>query len=288
MRLLLSVSIMLFALNTFAGGPWVKEKNNGILINSISTVIYKTMSSSTGSGINLPRRVSDISQQNYLEFGITNSLTMIANLELKYVGTSSKVFTTSDFNTVLPNDKLFGIGNSSIGFKYGITKSKFLFSISYTTEFPNAGSNNVSGLRTGAPTWGFVPGVHLGQGFSKGVYYYVEGYFVARNKWSHEWRVNAEVGYTFKRPLTMALFLSSKQSLGNKATNDDPNYIHTGLFLNNQEFIAWNFKFMHDINDKMGIMTSLAGGFTTRLIARTPVISGGFYFQWDKQTVIAN
>lgn len=282
MKNFLAVALLLFSLNSFAGGPWVKEKNDGIIISSLSTVIYKSMSSSTGSGLTLPRRVSDISQQNYLEFGITNSLTLIANLELKYVGTSSKLYPTDDFGLSILSGKLFGIGNSSVGFKYGITKEKFLFSLSYTTEFPNIGEKEALGLRTGAPTWGFVPGVHLGQGFDKRVYYFVEGYFVARNEWSHEWRVNAEVGYTFKKPLTMALFLSARQSLNNANPEDNASFRQTGLFLNNQEFIAWNFKFMYDINDRMGLMTSLAGGFTTRLIARTPVISAGFYFQWKK------
>jgi hypothetical protein len=46
--------------------------------------------------------------------------------------------------------------------------------------------------------------------------------------------------------------------------------------------MAWSFKFSHDLSENWGWNTALAGGFRTEFIARTPVISAGFYYKWAK------
>jgi len=46
--------------------------------------------------------------------------------------------------------------------------------------------------------------------------------------------------------------------------------------------MAWSFKLTHELNDNWGWNTAFAGGIRTELIARTPVISAGFYYKWTK------
>lgn len=275
-----SILVLSTFFTTYAGGPWTPKKNHADFILTVSPVIYKSMSSIDGSGISLTRRVIDINSQLYIEYGITNSLAVIGNLNFKSVRTSSKTFPTSDFLTVLPSDRVFGLGNSGIGLKYNFVDKKVLFSLSYTTEFPYVGDNVAAGIRTGYDTYSFVPGVHFGQGFEKSVYYFVEAFFAARNNISHEWRLNTEVGYTFKKPITLALKVNLKQSLKNKTVIESPNYRYTGLYLNDEEFVAWSFNTIYKINSEWSFMAALAGGFKTKLIARTPVISAGVIWKF--------
>ena len=75
----------------------------------------------------------------------------------------------------------------------------------------------------------------------------------------------------------------SKESLKNRTVVESANYTHTGLYLNNQEYIVWNFKFFYEWKENMGFLASFGGGLTTELIARTPSISGGFYYRFGQK-----
>ncbi len=282
MRNICSVLIFIMAhALVYAGGPWTQKKGEGILIIGVSPVIYSTISGPGEGSADLPRRISEITTQAYVEYGIIDRLTLIGNLPLKYVGSASKLQETDDFVTNLPHGKLFGLSNSTLAAKYNITNQKFLFAASLGIEFPSIGDKLSRGLRTGYEAFTFIPMIHLGQGFSNGIYFFVEGGYGVRNKLSDEWRLSTELGYSFKKPLIMALSLNVKESIKNRSSFDDnANYLHTGLYLNEQEYVSWSFKFIHEVNDHWGWNAALSGGFRTELIALTPVISGGFYYKW--------
>ena len=83
----------------------------------------------------------------------------------------------------------------------------------------------------------------------------------------------------------MAIFVAVKESLKNKNIQDGANYYQTGLFLPDQEFISWSIKFIYRVKDHIGITTALSGGARTEKIARTPVISAGFYIKWKEKMI---
>jgi hypothetical protein len=284
----LSLLFILFSTQCLmAGGPWTQPKNEGIVIGNISPVIYRTYSSSGSGGLGMWRRVTQVSNQAYFELGLTDQLMLLGNLSLVYAGTSPKTFQTTDFNTLLAPGRVFGMGNSSIGMKYRFTKKSFLFAMSFQVEFPGSTEKSINGLRTGYDAWTFLPGIHMGQGFSNGIYYFVEGSFGGHTRLSDEYRLQGEFGYHFKKPLILAVTVHVKQSLKNKTPSDSPNYQQTGLYLNDQEYISWAFKFTQELSDKFGWNTALAGGFHTELIARTPVISFGMYYKWKAKPYVA-
>jgi hypothetical protein len=289
MKLFFSLFITLIFFNSilFAGGPWTQKQGEGIVLVGVSPVIYSSMSSNGAGRINLNRRVSDITTQTYVEYGIKDKLTFIGNLSLKYVGTSKKTFDSGDFLATLPSGKLFGLGNITASLKYNFVNKKVLFSGSAGIETANLGSQPATGLRTGLEAWTFVPMLHFGQGFGNGIYYFVEAGYGARNKFSDDWRVTGEFGYQMRKPLTLAVNISLKQSVKNRSPFDEANFRQTGLYLNNQEYMAWSFKFTHELNENWGWNTALAGGFRTEFIARTPVISAGFYYKWKPTEVEA-
>jgi len=63
----------------------------------------------------------------------------------------------------------------------------------------------------------------------------------------------------------IAILLDARQSINNGSRNDaDPglsNNLQTGLYLNDQQYFAWAFKFSYNINKRLGINLYLGGGF---------------------------
>lgn len=279
-KLLLICLLFSLGFGAYAGGPWTQQKRHLLLISGVSPVIYSLTSRTESGRLMLPRRVIDISWQQYMEYGITNKLTLVANINLKYVGSSQMLRKESSFNENLAYGRLGGLGNSLIGLKYGITKKKLLFSFSGNVETYALGVQKYLGLRTGYEDWGFIPGIHLGKSFKNNTYFFMEAYYVARTKLSDEWRANAEFGYTFKKPFIMAFNVSLKESLRNREVEDESNFEQTGLYLNNQEYLAWYVKFMYKKSEQFGVVASLSGGIRTERIALTPVISLGIQYKW--------
>jgi len=214
---------------------------------------------------------------------------------LKYVGTSSgDPFDTDDFpmSGANPPGKAFGMGNSSIGLKYRFTDyaRNLLFSSSFSIEVPGSADKSQEGLRSGYDGWTILPGIHIGNGYANGIYFFVEGQFGARfsesDRLSHEYRINGEIGYDFQKPLIMAIGINVRQSLNNRISESHQSaYKQTGLYLNNQEYIAWSVKFIYNFTENFGLTTALSGGATTKLIARTPVVSFGLFYNWKERVV---
>jgi hypothetical protein len=230
----------------------------------------------------LPRRVTDVNSQLYIEHGLIKHLAIFANLNFKVVRTSSQSYETDDFSFTLPNGGLAGLGNSTIGLKYNLLNKSLLVSLSHAVEFQSLGDNIDRGLRTGYNTYAFVSGVHLGQSFAKNFYYALEAFYAPRNRLSDEWRLNAELGYSFKKPLILAFKVNVRESFRNKIVEESTNYLSTGLYLNNQEYVAWNVSIIQDKHPKVTLIYALSGGFTTSLIARTPVFTFGLLWNIER------
>ena len=130
MKTLIGMLALMFCFSSHlkAGGPWTQKQGDGLVLVGLSPVIYNSMSSNGLGRINLYRRVTDITAQTYVEYGLKDNLTFIGNLSLKYVSSSSKTFTTDDFIAPLPSGKLFGLGNSTVPIKYNLVNKKVLFS----------------------------------------------------------------------------------------------------------------------------------------------------------------
>ncbi|MDZ4846566.1 MAG: hypothetical protein SH857_13585 [Chitinophagales bacterium] len=270
-----------------AGGPWTPQKHKGIFIASVSPNIYKNISGDSG-GLALQRRVSDITTQFYVEYGITNKLALTANFPLKYVQTGRSIEGSDDFNDTLPAGRMAGYGNPEAELKYQFVNKKIILAGACKVEAPVTQYNNSNALRTGYDTWSFIPTVYMGHSFSSRLYIQGMAAFAFRiNDYSDEWRAAVEVGYKLKRPFWIALFLQARQSINNGSRNDadllTSNNLHTGLYMNDQQYFAWEFKFSYAFNPRLGINWALAGGLTTRYIARTPAFSFGVYYNWAEK-----
>lgn len=287
-QLVIILPLLLVYQQSMAGGPWTQPKHKGIFIANVSPNIYSTISGKSG-GIALNRRVTDLTTQFYVEYGIINSLTLIANLPLKYERTGNSVRSGGDFAQTLPASWVFGVGNASVELKVkAFHKNRFASAVSFGVETPSPWYENATGLRMGYDCWSLLPTIHLGGGITERLYVQGSATFAVRtNNYSHEWRAAAEIGYRLKKkPLWLAFLLQAKQSIRNGSRNDanilTSNNLQTGLYLNDEGYWAWAFKMAYNINNRLGINVALAGGITTTYIARTPAISAGVFYDWSK------
>ena len=270
-----------------AGGPWTPWKHKGIFIGSVSPVVYRTISDNNG-GLTLHRRVSDIAVQIYGEYGITDELAVVLNWPFKYVRTGTTVLNDGELNDTLPSGRMICRGNIEMELKYKFyQKNKLVITGGLKGEAPTTKYREETGLRTGYECWSVIPTIHLGVGISERIYTQFMGAFAFRtNDYSDEWRAAVEVGYKLKKPFWIAVLVQARQSLKNGSRDDADlslsNNLHTGLYLNDEQYYAWAFKFSYNINERLGVNWSLGGGIKTLYIARTPAFSFGIFYDWQQ------
>ena len=279
--------ISTLSFSAIAGGPWTPVKGAGTFIPSVSPNIYSTISG-RNQRIDLNRRVSDVSFQFYTEYGITDNFALVANVPFKYVRTSKKILQSDFFPDTLVNGGLFSLGNIEFELKYKVVDvDGFTMAVGFQTMLPVNSTNAAAGLRTGYNTWGFMPRLHIGTGFSDRFYgQYMGGFNWRNNNYSDEWYASVEFGGKSKdHKFFYAILVQAKQSLNNGSRNDAniflTNSLHTGLYMNDEEYWAWSFKFANQLSDKLLINYSIGGGIVTRYIARTPAFTVGVIYNWD-------
>ena len=277
--------LMLAAYSSQAGGPWVLAKKKGffqiqatIPIGSYSRLFHRD---GIASDIHLHRGVTDTHLQAYLEYGLTNKLTIVTTLPFKYVETSSDLNSggNSDFNEALNAGSLSGIGNASFALKHQVINKKWVGSVSAKYEFNSARTNLNKGLATGYQANALSSFVHLGKSFKGDAYFFTEmGGTIRENDYSDEWQVSTEVGKKVKT-LWTAFVLDYKRSLrnGNKI---DPSLDQTGLYTNNQEYFAFGFKVAKEFENGNGINLSSFGAFSGHNVAHLATVNIGWFKKW--------
>lgn len=61
--------------------------------------------------------------------------------------------------------------------------------------------------------------------------------------------------------------------------------VQTGLYVNNQNFVALSFKAAVPISDYVGLNLSLSGGIWANNVQQGPNIGIGVYYKWKKKTI---
>jgi hypothetical protein len=108
-------SILIFSSYSFAGGPWPAGKKHGYAQLALTLNRYDRLimpSSSNLYGKRLLRSVTDNTLQAYGEYGMTDKLTFVSSVPLKFLATSKAALPNADaFSTLLPSGSLVGLGN---------------------------------------------------------------------------------------------------------------------------------------------------------------------------------
>ena len=269
----------------YAGGPWVVGKKKGFfqLQATIPIGLYSRLFHREGleKDIYLHRGVTDTHFQAYLEYGLTDKLTLISQLPFKYVATSQKVNNLQriEFEDILEAGSLAALGNASLGLKQELFNKKWVGAISARYEFNTSTTDLETGLATGYSAGAISSFFHVGKSLKKDSYFFVEiGGTKRGGNFSDEIQMIGEIGKQMGKVWT-AVVLDYKRSLRNgDLVTAELN--QTGLYTNNQEYFAFGGKIAKDLKNKNGINFSALGAFSGHSVAHLASVNIGWYKKW--------
>jgi len=98
-------------------GVLASQKDSGYAQLGFTYVGYSSFYNHEGKITSLRRPVTDFTSQLYLDYGLTDRLTMTANLPFKYVSTADRISSadTTYFQDTIQSGSLFGLNNVMLG-----------------------------------------------------------------------------------------------------------------------------------------------------------------------------
>ncbi|MEM7101967.1 MAG: hypothetical protein AAF502_02475 [Bacteroidota bacterium] len=282
LRIIFTLGCFIFLTTfAFAQSAWTQPKGGGFAQLGLTSIPkYSSIYTQDGESFNTSREISDKTIQLYGEYGIRDKTTIILAVPLKIVqaGDSSDV---ADLPISIQDGTLFGFGNIEIGVRQKLYSGKFELSVQVKGELGTGSFDQPTGLRTGFDTWGLQSLISIGTGIDDGyVFGYVGGGF-RTGSYSSYFKTGLEGGYTFFDRVTLAVFLDVLTSFKDGNRFDPIQNIETGLYLNDQQYVAYGFKVLGQITDLIGVSAAFGGAASGNLVPRSPSLNLGVYAKWE-------
>lgn len=279
------VFLLLFSSNDLkAGGPWLLNKNAGYFQLQTTFTAYRYNKVLTGLGIRdsrgINREIFHADYGIYAEYGLTKKLDVLASIPFKYADAGDR--TDELYNpTLLERGSINGLSNMRFGLKYGILDKDLKIAISAQTSLNTASADLDKGLATGFLGNSFGLFAHVGGSFGGKWYAFAEmGFMKYTNDFSDVIEGRIEVGRNFSKSFTMMLTTEIRQSLENGSFYSE-NLTQTGLYPNDQEWIASTLKANYELPQMYGINLGLSMiPFQFDNVGFAGAISVGIYKKW--------
>ena len=230
--------------------------------------------------IQTEREIQDLTLQGWLEWGIMESSTVLISLPVKLLK-SGDLKGSVQANPVTQSGSLIAPGNIRLGWKQRLSGGALVSAAQIWLDLPSGKYDDQTGLRSGYDTWSIVPSSNIGTSGDNWYTYGFVSYSLRGNNYSHYIQAGAEAGYHFIPGLSAALYLDWLNSLNNGSRKDPVNNLLTGLYVNNQEYMAWGIKIFGRIfSENAGIALGLAGAFSGNYVPRAPAFNLAVYYQY--------
>ncbi len=278
-KIALIFSLIFFVAYTSNAGPWLKKKGESYTQISFSFMKANSLFHiSEPDPITLHRDVRDHTLSLYSEIGISDKLNLIVYIPMKFVGTKKEISRSNLFADTLVAGSLTTLGNASLAVKFKLIEEKYVLSTQIKVEAPGLEIETQSGLRTGYDTWTIHPALLFGKSGNKTFYSAEAGYRFRTNDYSDEFYGNIEYGYQIKK-LWIIGVIEARQSMFNR-NKVEPNFLQTGLFVNNQEYFSPGVKLNLEINRNLSLTAGLYGAFSGNYVLHAPSVTFGI--AWKK------
>ncbi|MGB1205375.1 MAG: hypothetical protein ACPG5B_07010 [Chitinophagales bacterium] len=282
--ILFLLSILFLPLTLQAGNPWTQAKGAGFSQLSFNYIRSDQLFHKDLGTLQLNRFVTDATLQTYLEYGITDKLTVLGVLPFKFTSTSDAISENTDFNELLSAGSFNQLGNISIAAKYGlITNKSIVAATQVRLDLPSKAFDANTGLRTGYNAVGVSPSLSVGYGTNHFFASAEIGLTFRTNKYSSAFFGNAEFGYNHKNRTYIILVVDATRSFFNEnRDNLDGNALQTGLFVNNQHYFVFGLKLLHNVTENLGFGVSAYGAaIYSHQLAKFPSVGANIYWTWD-------
>lgn len=277
MKKLLIILLCLISMQGYSGGGWPQSKGSGYFKLSQNYIGSPNFFAPDGSIVEITT-IQLFTTSLYGEYGITNRLTGLVYFPFFVRNTLNDV----QFNqngVIVPGDAFQSVGDTDIGFKYGIIVNKpIVVSASLILGLPlgvtAGGSSQI--LQTGDGEFNQMVKIDVSHSFYPKPFY-VSAYVAFNNRtndFSDEVRFGAEIGFTLKKFIPI-LKLNVIESL----YNGDAEAAQNGIFSNNTEYVSPTVELNYQASEKWGVSGSGGFAFSGKNILASPNWGVGLYYK---------
>ncbi len=278
---------LVFLANTaplLAQSPWTYAKGGGYAQAGYNMIVPTRVLFYDNTAIKYTnRKVYDNNIQGFGDYGITDNFNISMMANVKYVATGEVVAVDNEVVAaerppalILPAGKKWGFGNGYYGLKYKLYDKGWVVSGNFTLMTPVAANPVANGLETGFDCWGFAPSVSVGNGGAKWYAYANAGANFRTGAFSHEWAATGEYGYKIKSAYIIAN-IHARYSLNNQPALE---FLHTGLGVNQQNYLALGLKAFIPFNKNWGLNVSAFGALLGNNVQAAPSFGMSVFYKW--------
>lgn len=272
MKKIISLLVLFLTINLYSQSPWTKKKGEFYTQLSFSTIAnYNTLYGSPEKTLN--GKLSDNTLQFYTEYGFSNKTTLIANIPLKLISHKKFSIGTAENNKT-------ALGNIEIGIKHNFYNKNWLLSGQLNIEANTSIFDANSGIRTGYDAWTITPLLTFGKGYNN---WYLQGFTginIRTNNYSSNFKIGGEIGYKPVQKLWVIANLDITQSFNNGERILPASNLSTGLYINNQEYVAFGLKAIGEVTKNFGITAGIGGAFSGNNVAKKGAFNIGLYHKF--------
>jgi len=264
---------------SFGQSAWNKKKGEGFVKLAQTAIVSDQFFDAEGNTQGITTTGVFITSL-YAEYGISDKLTGLAYFPFFFRNTLNEQFLVNSGVTV-PGDELNSIGDSFIGASYALKQDgPLVFNVSVILGLPigETSGGDTQLLQSGDGEFNQLVKFNAGYSFYPLPIYATAsiGFNNRTNDFSDEFHLSAEVGYTFKQQLNIALKVYSLTSF----ENGDADSAQNGLFANNTEYLAIGPEVSFIFKNNLGFSASAQGAFSGQNILASPSYSFGAYYKF--------
>ena len=274
--------LVTFVLSSFAAvqaGGWLQGKDKAYFKLNQSAIRGDQFYNGLGEQVKITT-TGVYSTSIYGEYGISNKFDAIGYLPFITRLTLNDIRFSS--GRLQEGDELTAIGDAQLGLKYGIRQGKpLVISASLILGLPlgNSSGGNTGLLQSGDGEFNQMVMFDVGYGFKIPLYANIGIGFNNRTEgFSEEFRLNAELGYTYKKKLNVAFKLAMVESFMN---GDPEGSAGNGIFSNNIEYVSFGPELSYQFSKKFGVTTSYATASSGQFILAEPSYGFGVFMKID-------
>lgn len=269
---------ILMSVETFAGGGWPLGKKKTYLKLGQNAIVSPYYYSPSGEVIDI-RTTSLFSTSLYAEYGLSDRLTAVLYLPFFVRATLNEVRYRQS-GRVDEGEMLNAFGDTDISLKYSLVKDKpIVVSATVLLGLPlGETSGGASGiLQSGDGEFNQMLRIDASHSFyPKPIY--ASAYVGVNNRtkgFSDDFRLGAEVGYTFKNKLVAIVKVDIVQSFFNGSSLVADN----GIFSNNTEYVSPSLEFAYAVGKTWGVSASAGFAVAGKNILASPNLGVGIYLK---------
>lgn len=262
-----------------AQSPWTRSKA-GLYTQAGYHFIptYESLFAPDGGEQALERALSERTIQLYTEYGIGKNTTLVLSLPFRFLEAGD--LTMPGVPPQTGSGTLSGLGNTQFSVRQKLIDGKLPLTASFKAELPVDRYDDITGMSLGYNAWTFTPMISTGKGYAATYWFAYVGYGYRTDDFSDLLNAGAEGGLHLG-PVWAILFVDWVQPMRNGAVALPPRNNLTGLYVNNQGYVAVGFKAVAEINRFFGAFFSFGGAATAQQVPRSPGLGLGGYFKWD-------